>query len=316
MNPELKPDARLENVNTKISKVTRFDSDFLYQNALVLIDHGDYEMALNLIESVLVDNPNYVDAIRWKGYCYKQLNKLELASQEYVKLAYLKPGEESYFEVAECFYSLGQDDLAKEYYQKALDVIDYDSPYLFVIYKKLGNLCVKTQDFDGAEEFYNKAYVQNAHSDDLFVNYGALEIQKENLDLAIDRFKQALDLNKNNDKAWVGLALIYRTKGDYELAWADLKSALDINIKNATAMKLCIEWSLQEMEYDFAIETLEKFLNEDSATVDWMYTYAGLLFKSGDWKKTRVTCKYIIEKFPAYQAALDLYKLASKQVDI
>lgn len=315
MNPEIKPDARLESNKTHTKRMSQFDSDFLFQNALVLVDHGDYEMAINLLESVILDNSNHADAIKWKGYCLKQQNKIELASQEYVKLAYLKPGEESFFEVAECFYKLGQDDLAKEYYQKALDIIDYESPYLFSIYKKLGNLCVKTQDFEGAEEFYNKAYIQNAHSDELFVNYGALEIQKENLDLAIDRFKQALDLNKNNDKAWVGLALIYRTKGDFDLAWADLKTALDNNINNATAMKLCVEWSLQEMEYDFAIETLEKFLNADSATADWMYTYAGLLYKSGDWKKTRVTCKYIIEKFPGYQAAVDLYKIASSKVD-
>ena len=296
-------------------QVSQYDADFLFQNSLVLIDHGDYEMALNLIEVVIGENSNHAEAIRWKGYCLKQTGKMELAAQEYLKVAHINPGETSFFEVAECFYAVGHDDLAKEYYNRALDIIDYDSPHLFHIYKKLGNLSVKTLDFDSAEEYYNKAYIQNNHSDDLFVNYGTLEIQKENYDVAIDRFKQALDLNKNNEKAWVGLGLIYRAKGDFDLSWAELKHALDLNPYNPTAIKLCVDWSLQEMEYDFAIEVLEKFLNKDSSSVDWMYTYAGLLFKAGDWKKTKTMCQFILAKNPGYSAAMDLYKIASKKVN-
>lgn len=300
--------------DTDKSPVSHFDIDFLFQNALVLIDHADYQMALSLLDAVVAGNPSHSEGLKWKAYCYKKIGKIESSAQECVKWCYVNPGEESFFEAAECFYELAQDDLAKDYYNRALQVIDYDSPYLFHIYKKLGNISVKIQDFDSAEEYYNKAYIQNSHSDDLFVNYGTLEIQKENYDLAIDRFKQAIDLNSNNDKAWIGLALIYRSRGDYDLSWADLKKALDLNVKNTTALKLCVDWSLQEMEYDFAIQKLELYLTPETETADWLYTYAGLLLKNGDWAKTKMICNAIIKKYPGYIQAVELYKIADKKV--
>lgn len=302
--------------NRPIERVESYNSEFLLKNALVLIDNGDFDTALKILDSVLIKNPDDMQALSWKGYCYKQKGQVDLASQEYIKLCYLKQSEEHFFEVAECFYLLGHDQLAKEYYTKALSIIDYESPYLFLIYKNLGNISVKERDFDSAEEFYNKAYTQNAHSDDLFVNYGTLEIQKDNMDTAAERFQEAIKLNENNDKAWIGLALIYRKKGDFDLSWANLKRALDIHLSNAVALKLCVEWALAEDECEYAIETLENYLSIHSESLDWLYTYAGLLYKSGYWKKTQSVCRQILEKNPDYKQASDLLLIASRKVDV
>jgi tetratricopeptide (TPR) repeat protein len=288
--------------------LSQFDEHFLFKNALILVDHGDYELALNLLDTVLAENEFHLESLKWKGYCLTQVGKIEKAIEAYFKLAEISPSDTNYFNLAEAFYTSGQDVLAKEFYNKSLEVINYESPHLFQIYKKLGNVATKAGDFDAAQEFFDKAYTITPHSDDLFVNYGTLEMQKDNHDEALERFKHALTLNKTNDKAWIGLALIYRARGDSELAWGELLHALDLNPKNAVGVKLAIDWGMYEMEYDKAIAVLERYLNVAEPNADWVYTYAGLLYQAGDWKESKKILELLLAEKPRYMAAKELLK--------
>lgn len=288
--------------------LSQFDENFLFKNALILVDHGDYDLALNLFDTVLTENEFHAESLKWKGYCLTQQGKIEKAIEAFSKLAAHVPSDTNYFNLAEALYTSGQDTMAKEFYERALEVINYESPHLFQIYKKLGNVATKVGDFDAAEEFYDKAYTIVPHSDDLFVNYGTLEMQKENHESALERFKQALSLNKLNDKAWIGLSLIYRARGDSELSWGELLHALDINPKNAVGVKLAIDWGMAEMEYDKAIAVLERYLNVAEPNADWIYTYAGLLYQAGDWKESKKILELLLAEKPRYQAAVELLK--------
>jgi tetratricopeptide (TPR) repeat protein len=307
MTPEINMHRVERRTEVHTGKLTsHFDVQFLFQNALILIDHGDYELALNLLDTVLAEDEFHAESLRWKGYCLTQLGRIEKAIEAYFKLAESTPTEAHYFYLADAFYEAGQDELAKEFFMKSLEMINYESPYLFQIYKKLGNISTRARDFDSAEEYYHKAYTLTPHSDELFVNYGTLEMQKENYDAALERFKQAIELNKNNDKAWIGLALIYRTRGDNELSWGELLHALDLNPKNAVGVKLAIDWGIAEMEYDRAIAVLERYLNVAEPNADWIYTYAGLLYQAGDWKESKKVLELLLAEKPKYQAAIDL----------
>jgi tetratricopeptide (TPR) repeat protein len=288
--------------------LSQFGEHFLFKNALILVDHGDYELALNLLDTVLAENEFHQESLKWKGYCLTQVGRIQKAIEAYFTLAELSPSDTNYFNLAEAFYTSGQDVMAKEFYNRALEVINYESPHLFQIYKKLGNVATKSGDFDSAQEYYDKAYTITPHSDDLFVNYGTLEMQKDNHDEALERFKHALTLNKTNDKAWIGLSLIYRARGDAELAWGELLHALDINPKNAVGVKLAIDWGMAEMEYDKAIAVLERYLNVAEPNADWVYTYAGLLYQAGDWKESKKILELLLAEKPKYQAATELLK--------
>ncbi len=285
---------------------SHFDVHFLFKNALILVDHGDYDLALNLFDTILTEDEFHAESLRWKGYCLSQLGQIEGAIASFLKLAESTPTDSNYFNLADSLYTAGQLDLAKEFFQKSLEIIDYESPHLFQIYKKLGNIATKAGDFEAAEEYYNKAYTITPHSDDLYVNYGTLEMQKDNHDAALERFKQALELNKNNDKAWIGLALIYRARGDSELSWGELLHALDINPKNSVAVKLAVDWGIAEMEYEKAIAVMEKFLNVGDPNAEWVFTYAGLLYQAGDWKESKKILDLLLNEIPHYQAASDL----------
>lgn len=317
MSPEMIVQ-RIENRPDEISGnlTSHFDVQFLFQNALILVDHGDYDLALNLLDTVLAEDEFHAESLKWKGYCLTQMGRIEKAIEAYFKLAESTPTDTNYFNLATAFYTAGQIELSKEFYLKALEIINYESPHLFHIYKNLGNVATKAGDFEAAEEYYDKAYTITPHSDDLFVNYGTLEMQKENHDRALERFKHALSLNKNNDKAWIGLSLIYKSRGDTELAWGDLLHALDANPKNAVGVKLAIDWGIQEMEYERAISVLERFLNVAEPNADWVYTYAGLLYQSGDWKESKKILELLLAEKPKYQAAADLLKKIDHKVNI
>jgi tetratricopeptide (TPR) repeat protein len=135
----------------------------------------------------------------------------------------------------------------------------------FEVYKNTGNLCVKSGEFDLAEDFYNKAFAIKPNSDDLMVNYGALAIQRGNKICALEKFRSALNINIKNDKAWIGLALIHNDLGDYELAWGNLKTALEINPKNKIAVELCCHWARRDEKHSLVLDCLDQLLKIEQA---------------------------------------------------
>lgn len=285
------------------------------QNALILIDHADYTLAVQLLQGLVTRKPDFGLAYQWLGYCHKQLGIFQKALFYYEKHAELDPCEETFFNLADIYYLMGKDVEAGAFYKKTLSFIDYDSPFLFQIYKNLGNINVRLRDFDTAEENYDRAYTINPHSDDLYVNYGTLELQKEHYDLALQRFQQALNLNFFNDKAWVGLALIYRDRGDFQLAWGDLLKAIDINIYNQTALKFCVDWALQDMNYEPARDAVERYLKVEPQNADWTYTLAGMYFQLGQWTDALREAHKVLDIQPEFAPAKELIRILDLKLE-
>lgn len=249
--------------------------------ALLLIDNGDYKLAQVLLRRILERDPLFTEAIRWQAYCFRQTGDLENAIRCALAFSKIVPGEESYCQLAECYYTAGNETEAIKYYEKALSLIDYESPHLFEIYKNLGNICIRAGNVEAAEENYNRAYTLSPHSDILLVNFGTLEIQRKNYELAAARFREALTLNQGNDKAWVGLALVNRQKSDTELSWGNLERALDLNPQNLTALSVSIQWGIEDWRFDVPIRRLKDFLARNGEDSNMSYSLAALLFRSG-----------------------------------
>lgn len=286
-----------------------------FKSALVLIDHADYTLAIQLLQGLVTRQPDHGPAYQWLGYCHKQIGMFEKALSYYHKHAELEPTEESYFNLADMYYLMAKDSEAAEFYKKTLTFIDYESPFLFHIYKNLGNINVRTGDFESAEENYDRAYTINSHSDDLYVNYGTLELQKSRYHMALERFQQALNLNFYNDRAWVGLALIYRDRGDFQLAWGDLLKAIDINIYNQTALKLCVEWALHDMNYELARDAVERFLRVEPRSPDWTFTLAGLHFQLGQWTDALREAHKVLDLQPDFAPAKELIQALNHKLE-
>ena len=196
---------------------------------------------------------------------------------------------------AKNYFAQGNLKAAAEVYQQILATFHYDLEILFETYKNLGNISMGLADFDGAEENFNRAHTINSKSDDLFVNFGVLEIQRKNLNKAVDRFRQAIELNTKNDRAWVGLALVHREFNDQELSWADLQRALDENPGNETALTLSIEWGMADSRLGTAIKFLKNFITNVNDSVEMRLALCKVLFCQGDYLQAHQEIKPLLK---------------------
>lgn len=231
------------------------------KSARLLMRHQEYSLALNLLRQASnrdSKNPITLDLL---ATCLEKSSNVREALVARRALIQADYGFESLYKYATALYRAGMDQEALDKYFEALAVLTEENVHLFDLYKNMGNIFVRQGDFDGAEEYYNKAYTLNSQSDVLLVNFGTLEVQRNDFDKSLYCFRKAVEFNPENDKAWVGLAMVHNQVGDGDLAWANIEAALDINPQNRTAVHLAANWGLRDGRVQKAIEALQSYLS-------------------------------------------------------
>ncbi|MBX3041666.1 MAG: tetratricopeptide repeat protein, partial [Bdellovibrionaceae bacterium] len=198
----------------------------LLTNAKVLLQAGETHLALNLLRQACSRDSKNPTILRPLAETLEKCGYGEEAMKVRDALSRYDYGFESVFNQAQALYRLNKDAEALNLYYEALSILSDEHPALFEIHKNMGNIFVRSGDYEGAEESYNKAYRIDSESDALMVNFGTLEIQRGDKGRALSCFRQAVELNPSNDRAWAGLAMIHHEFGDHDLAWGNLERAL------------------------------------------------------------------------------------------
>lgn len=262
----------------------------LLASASLLVSNQDYENAyILMVRGLQIDAHNLACLNMMYKICH-QLNKYtetHLLAQEILKLDY---NFLSVFQVAQSFYIMGEDQKALDLFLEALSILTEDSVYLFEIYKCIGNIYVRFQDFDAAQEYYDKAYTLRPQSDILYVNYGTLEVQRGDYDKALGCFRDAVGENTKNSKAWVGMAMIHDLRADFELAWGNVIQAFDFDPNNKTALLLIYQWAKRDHREREGISYLVKYLidHEDDEEVSLWLTHLYLSIGDDDFAKIEI----------------------------
>jgi Tfp pilus assembly protein PilF len=246
----------------KVAAKSGNDTAILLTNADILFKHGEASMAAHLLRKCLYLNSNHPEALKRLAICLTTEKQLPLKTKVFEALVKNDLCFENMARLGHCLYQQNQDEKAKQTYMEAMGLMTGESTELFEVFKNLGNIAMREGDFEGAEEYYNKAFTIDAKSDVLHINLGTLALQQQEQDLAVTRFRTALEINPRNDKAWVGLALVHNEMGDHVLSRANLENALDINSRNRTAVHLAASWAIRDQDYAFAIESLENFVSD------------------------------------------------------
>ena len=113
----------------------------------------------------------------FKGYYSKEIGDLYMkignknkALKSYKHAVFLEPNREEYYvSIAEVYDGMNEKDLAKEYYQKAIDINKKyfeDRPYRCDILKHIAKLYLKIDDKENAKECYRKILEINPYDDE------------------------------------------------------------------------------------------------------------------------------------------------------
>lgn len=233
----------------------------LLANAEILFAHGEQQLATALLREILIENSYHPEALKKLARIEIKKKNWEIVIKMYQAIIKSDYNFENVAELAHAHYNLSQDMMALEKYEEALEIVFESCDGLFDVYKNMGNIYVKLNDFHSAEESYFKAISINKNSDTLFVNLGTLAIQKEDYNQAQEKFRYALGINPQNDKAWVGLAIVHEKVGDQQLAMANIENALDLNPINKTAVHICAHWATRTNNYELAVASLQNYLS-------------------------------------------------------
>ncbi len=297
---ECKTDESKHEIDKKISKYLN--------NAQILIKHKDYNLALNLLREACNRNSYHPQTLKLLAKCLDETAKTQEAIIAYKALVKVDYGFESLVGFGNALYKVGQDQDALEKYFEALASLTQEHSDLFEIYKNMGNIYVRKGDFEAAEEYYNKAYTLNNHSDVLLINFGTLEVQRNDFEKALYCFRKAVEINPESDKAWVGLAMVHSQLSDTELAWANLETALEINPKNRTAVHLAANWGHRDQRLDKAISALVNLLGTVEVDEDMSLVLINLFCMSGKYDFAELEIERVLAWNPDQKEVKDLQR--------
>ncbi|HRK07043.1 MAG TPA: tetratricopeptide repeat protein [Pseudobdellovibrionaceae bacterium] len=290
------------------------------KQAALLARHGEYGASEAILRQVLWADSQNREGIEAMGNVLEQQGRFDESLRVFRALlrqsAEMTPGGvDPRLHVARLLYKLEEDQSALALYSEILSSAIPAEDQLFETYKNVGNILCRQGDFEGAEEFYNKAHVLQPKSDVLLVNFGTLEIQRDRLDLAKERFRAALEENPHNDRAWVGLALIHRHKGDFELSWGNLERALDLAPHNRTALRLMVEWAVRDGRLGSAIARLEAHISVNQEDTELIFQLVKALALVGRFAEALLECERVVAMDPAMQDAIRLRRELAERVE-
>lgn len=279
----------------------------LIENAIKLHRAKDYELSFALIVNALQRDSfreESLIAFRDLQKQRKDLSKSIAAQQMIVKY---QPDFENHVHLGELFYLNNQDEMALEAFEQAFEKMIFDSLRLFLAFKYMGNLAVKEGDFEGAEEFYNKAFALKPTDSSLHVNMGTLSLQKADLEAAKDNFATALELNSHEDKAWIGLSMVHLQKSDISLAEANLENALDLNPGNRTGVILYCSLLGKGVSCSKVKSRIEAYLDQNFQDEELTLRLIQLYCADGELTLALMECEKLLVLEPQRQDLLDLF---------
>ncbi len=212
-----------------------------------------YSKAIETLNNVLEENPNFDSAYLERAYCFMKLGNAQSSLSDYNHIV-TNPS----FKIfalngrAGVYYKTMQ-------YQKAMDdfteIISFDKNNYHAYY---GRGIVKTEfkidgnnpdtnslttmfdetgksfyyDYNGALEDYNKAIELNSTYADTYIMRGKLFTELRKNDKALSDYSTAIRLDSNYFNSYFERAMLYKDMNDIDKSLADFDKAIELNSKD------------------------------------------------------------------------------------
>lgn len=213
--------------NPKNQKAKLGLSDALAAKGDETLENNGAEAALAAYEEAKTLNSQNAAAYAGLGVAYDDLNKTDLALQNYAEAVRLKPElKEIYAPLGGIYYQKGEIAKADEFLSKAAP--NDQTQYL------LGIIRYKQNRNEEAIAAFNKS-LELKNSAEAHYYLGEVYDQMNNQKKAIDEYNKAIAINSNYAEAWFDLGAAYYNGGEYEDSITAYKKAIALKNDNAEA---------------------------------------------------------------------------------
>lgn len=207
----------------------------------------------------------------WKNLYWLEVKRKSEEGQVYAarKLVETEDSTANQFLLAKAYLRSGCDKEALNICHSILDTAGEYDGIVFLVFKMMGSLYQRANDYDAAEEYYNRAFAINPYDLDIQISFGYLYLQSQRTDRARERFAGVLAANEMVIEARIGLALVHSFLGEFDMACANLAAVLDVNPGHQLSLSLYAQWSSNCKDGSFPLTYLDAYLkenpNDDSA---------------------------------------------------
>jgi len=185
---------------------------------------GDFEQAVALVEEIIRDDPDVIDAYFTMGNLYFKEEKFEEALESFFKALERKPDDAfTAINIANSYIMMGDFDEAEKFLLSIIDALPPDSQIHFI----LGNINYFQKEYEEALKNYEKCLELNPSSASAYSAIGGIYVTQGNLDEAETYLKKAMDLNPQLRNLHYNLAQLCEAKDDLQQAIKEYQAELE-----------------------------------------------------------------------------------------
>jgi tetratricopeptide (TPR) repeat protein len=200
-------------------KIAPENTDIIFLMARLSMSQNYYEDAIPLLESGVAIAPQRADMLAALGESYFQADKVDKASESFLKLIKLDPTARSYAYLGISFLNLGRFNDAKQYFQEGLKLDPHNSACLF----NLGLIAVRQEDYTQGEAMLEQALHFNPDFPAALLELANLRMVSKKYSEAIDLLRKYVKASRNPATGYYKLAMAERNLHQTEAADRDLK---------------------------------------------------------------------------------------------
>ena len=189
------------------------DPESLYlkkELATLLVMNKEEAKALDILEDVLTDHPDDVEALILSGRIHQGMKQIEPAMANYEKALLLDPSNENlYLQLGRMHIEQQQWDKAQNVYEKLIDHF----PGSYAGYFFLGRISMVNGNHQTAKSYFEKTLVLEPDLVESRFELGLLYEAEGNYKKAATAYKEILKRNPSNVQARMALGLNYYSQG-------------------------------------------------------------------------------------------------------
>ncbi|RFP67057.1 tetratricopeptide repeat protein [Hymenobacter lapidiphilus] len=219
-----------------------------------------FDEAISAFEYAILIDAQYYDAHGYLASCYVSIERYRAAIAEF-ELSYAEgmPTPEALCNIGECHEKLAEWDLARRFYQKAIDLDATMDEAWFGI----GIIMQAQEKYFEAIHFFRKAVGLYDESVEYWLALAAAEYQIGNLTSAVEAYEKATETGPDNKDGWLNWSILLYEQGNFDGAIDLMRTALEISPVEAELHYRLCAYLLAAGRYREAYQTLESALTLD-----------------------------------------------------